>query len=70
MLADGELSRAAHVVEQLARGPGLPVGLAEVLERGHGQRRDDAEDRDDGEQFDQRERGKIADVPAVTAGSA
>ncbi len=60
VLADGELPRAADVIQQLARGADLDVGLAEVLERRHGQRGQDADDGDDHQQLDQRESGCIA----------
>ena len=55
VLADGELPRVADVIEHLAGGADLDVRLAEVLERWHGQRGEDAENRDDHEQFQQRE---------------
>ncbi len=60
-VGDGELARTADIIEQLARRADIDVGLAKIFERGHGQPREQAEDRDDDEHLDQREPGLAAD---------
>ena len=70
VLADGQLPRPAQVIQQLARGADLDVGFAHVLERRHAQRGENAEDRDDDQQFQQREGGRIANRQLPIANSA
>ena len=56
-LADGQLAGARHAVEQLPRGADVDVRFAEIFERRHGQRGENAEDGNHHQQFDEREGG-------------
>ena len=56
VLADSQLVRTSDIIQQLASSTRLDIGFAEILECRHGQSRQDAENRDDHEQLDQRER--------------
>ena len=57
-LHHGELPATRHGIQHLARGADLGIGLADVLQPRHGQRGDDAENRNHRQHLNEREGGE------------